>query len=145
MVGGEKYRPAQGLVAGTTGALAYPLAGATLLGNALLGAGASGSNRGLTNYIYAEDKSAAFAAGVGALGGVAGTYMGRFSMDVSSALLPSKISTGIVIDPNRSILLQGIWKPNPYPGYVGEAASGAVSGVLPIVVDWSFDRYRGAQ
>jgi hypothetical protein len=145
VVGGAKYRPAQTLVAGTTGALAYPLAGASLLGNALLGAGASGSSRGLTNYIYAEDKSVALAAATGALGGVAGTYMGRFSTGVSSALLPSKVSTGIVIDPNKSILLQGIWKPTPYPGYVGEAAGGVASGGLPIFVEWNFDKYRGAQ
>ena len=66
-------------------------------------------------------------------------------MDVSSVLLPSKVSTGIVIDPNKLILLQGIWKPTPYPGYVGDAAGGAASGVLPIFVGWSFDKYRGAQ
>ncbi|CAM4074630.1 hypothetical protein [Ectopseudomonas alcaliphila] len=137
VVGGKEYRPAQTLVAGVTGGLAYPLAGGALM-NTLLGGVVGGANTSVNNYVYSEDRDVVRAVGVGALAGGFGTAFGQGVSGLAASVLPYRIGAS-VIDPNKALLLQNIGTVNPYPAYIGEAAGNAVSGGLPIL----FERIGG--
>jgi len=104
------------------------------LANLLLGGAVGGTNTAINNYLYFEDKNVGVGASIGAVAGLAGGYIGNGISNVSSTLLPYRIG-GVMIDPNKSILLQNIGVKNPYPAYIGEAAGGATSGGLPILFE----------
>lgn len=74
------------------------------------------------------------AAGFGAFAGMAGGYVGSSEANLSGKLLPYRIG-GSIIDPNKPILLQNIGVKNPCPAYAGEAAAGAASGSIPLIID----------
>lgn len=138
VVGGKEYRPAQTLVAGVTGGLAYPLAGGALV-NTLLGGAVGGTNTAVNNYVYSDNEDPLRAAGIGAVAGLMGGYVGATFSNISSKLLPYRIGSS-VIDPNKAILLQNIGIKNPYPAYIGSAAGEITSGGLPVLYEETLRR-----
>ena len=128
VVKGEEFRLGQMLTSGVTGAVAYPLAGTTLLGNAFLGSAVGGTNTAVTNYIYGRDDDVARAVRLGFVFGGLATYLGGGAASASAALLPRRVGAEL-IDPARPILMQNIGVLNPYPAYIGEAVGGAVGGI----------------
>jgi hypothetical protein len=114
---GGDYRLGQSLIAMSTGALAFPLGSASIIGNSIIGGTVGATNTGLANYYYQENKDEFYAGFNGALFGGVGTGLGQGSKYIGQKFWLTL--GGDVIDPAIPILLQNFGKPNPYPAYAG--------------------------
>ncbi|HEF4760090.1 TPA: hypothetical protein SAN82_002522 [Pseudomonas putida] len=106
-LGGQEYRPGQTIIAGVTGGLAYPLAGAGIMSNTTAGAISGGLNIALNNYVYDEKNTVSEAGAIGAFAGFFGVGAERF-------------------------LASSLGGASRYSGYIGWGVGQAVSGGLPI-------------
>jgi filamentous hemagglutinin len=143
---GEEYRPWQTLVAGTTGALAGPLATTSVWGNALLGGAVGATNTSVTNSIYdGLDQSVFDAALNGALFSGAGTYAAPFATTAAKRLLPPFVG-GNPINPAIPLLFQNFGKPNPYPAPIGTTVEQGISSIPSFVdIPWSGNSAEGSK
>jgi hypothetical protein len=91
---GDSYRPWQSLVAGVTGAFAYPMAGSSILSNVMLGGATNATNTSITNIIYGKNDSVVWAAGLGGVFGglgAAAAYRANATLGNTIGAIPSFI------------------------------------------------------
>jgi len=130
----DSYRPLQTVVAGMTGAVAFPLSGSSILGDAVLGGLSNATNTAMTNSLYDKNDSLAAAAVLGAGFSGFGAYVGGKAVNYASEYLPTNISA-TYIDQSIPIFQQTInlGIPNPYPNLIGAGVSNTI-GAIPSFV-----------
>lgn len=111
-----------------TGAVAAPLASASVFKNALLGGAVNASNTGATNWLYGENNSITNAFGTGYLFSTLGVIGGKYLHNKISSFSPIYIG-GNVPDPSLAAILQNPGRLNPYPGYAGAATENVISNI----------------
>jgi len=128
---GDSYRPLQTVVAGITGGVAYPMAGGSLLGNAIAGGAANATNAAVTNAIYDRNDSVLWAAGLGVTFGASGKYFGSWGQDLASSRLPTSVGA-TYIDSSVPLFQQTInlGIKNPNPERIGTGLGNAI-GAIP--------------
>ncbi|MGZ8257095.1 MAG: hypothetical protein ACXWTX_04915, partial [Gallionella sp.] len=126
----EPFRPLQTVVAGTTGALAYPLTGNTVISGAFFGGATNAANTFLTNEIYGKNDSVWTAAALGFGFGGAGAAFGNVAQSFAASRLPSNINA-TYINSTLPLFQQTInfGIPNPYPAMIGAGVANTIGGI----------------